>query len=305
MSSRVLVGGHIAEVLALHGPVVALESTIFSHLGLPAPHNRHALERCLAAVRTGGAEPALTAVLDGQPTLGVDASAHDLICGPARKVAARDLGVAAAQRWSYGATTVSASLALAAACGVPVFATGGIGGVHRDANETGDVSADLDALARHQVITVSAGAKVFLDLARTLEHLEMLSVPVIGWRCSEFPAFHAASSGLPVPSTADDATEIAEIAETHWQLGGGGVLVVAPVPEADALDLDEVMAASTDAIAATDASGVRGAGVTPAVLERLAALTDGRAITANLSLAANNAAIAAGIAAAIAERARR
>ena len=301
MSTSIVVGDEIAEILALREPVVALESTIFSELGLPPPHNRSALDRCLVAVRTGGAQPAVTAVLDGQPTLGVDESTHELICGPARKVAARDLAVAMTQRWPFGATTVSASLTLAAGCGVRAFATGGIGGVHRGANDTGDISADLDALARHQVVTVCAGAKVFLDLARTLEHLETLSVPVIGWRCDELPAFHARSSGLPVPVTVDDADEVAAIARSHWRLGGGGVLVVAPVPEADAMELDEVMAASSEAIAAAEASGVRSAAVTPAILDRMAALTEGRSITANLSLAENNASIAAGIATAIAD----
>ena len=301
MSSTVVVGDEIAEVLALHGAVVALESTIFSELGLPAPHNREALERCLAAVRAGGAQPAVTAVLDGRPTVGVDESTHEIICGPARKVAARDLGTAAAQRWSFGATTVSASLALAAACGVQAFATGGIGGVHRGADRSGDISADLDALARHRVVTVCAGAKVFLDLARTLEHLEMLSVPVLGWRCDELPAFHARSSGLPVPVTVDEPDEVAAIADGHWRFGGGGVLVVAPVPEADAVALDEVLAASSEATTAAEAAGIRGAAVTPAVLERLAALTDGRAIAANLSLAEHNASIAAQIAVAIAD----
>ncbi|MGI9612125.1 MAG: pseudouridine-5'-phosphate glycosidase [Acidimicrobiales bacterium] len=299
MSNPVAIGEHIAEVLALDGAVVALESTIFSELGLPAPHNREALSRCVAAVRAGGAEPALTAVLDGRPTLGVDEAVHDVVCGPARKVASRDLGIAAAQRWPYGATTVSASLTLAAACGVRSFATGGIGGVHRGAGESGDVSADLDGLARHQVVTVSAGAKVFLDLPRTVEHLETLSVPILGWRCDEFPAFHARSSGIPLATTVNDAEELAGIASTHWRLGGGGVLVVAPVPEADAVDLDDVLAASTEAIAVTEATGVRGPAVTPAVLERLMELTDGRAIGANLSLAENNAAIAAEIAVAL------
>ena len=299
MSNPVAIGEKIAEVLALEGAVVALESTIFSELGLPPPHNAEALNRCIAAVRGGGAEPALTAVLDGQPTLGVDETAHDVICGPARKVASRDLGLAAAQRWLYGATTVSASLTLAAACGVRSFATGGIGGVHRGAGETGDISADLDALARHQVVTVSAGAKVFLDLPRTVEHLESLSVPVLGWRCDEFPAFHARSSGIPLATTVNEAEELAAIASTHWRLGGGGLLVVAPVPEADAVDLDDVLAASTEAVSATEASGIRGPAVTPAVLERLMELTEGRAIGANLSLAENNAGIAAQIAVAL------
>ena len=173
--------------------------------------------------------------------------------------------------------------------------------MHRGASTTGDISADLDALARHPVVTVSAGAKVFLDLPRTVEHLEMLSVPVLAWRCDELPAFHAVSSGIPLPISVDDADEVAAIARTHWQLGGGGVLVVAPVPEADAVPLDDVIAASAEAVDAADATGVRGPAVTPAVLERLMTLTEGRAITANLSLAENNAAIAASIATALSE----
>jgi pseudouridine-5'-phosphate glycosidase len=282
------------------GPVVALESTIFSELGLPSPHNREALDRCLAAVATRRATAALTAVIDGEAMVGVEPGHHDLICGPARKVAARDLPVAIAQRWPYGATTVSAALRLAATAGVATFATGGIGGVHRGAELTGDISADLDALARHPVVAVSAGAKVFLDLSRTAEHLETLSVPVLGWRCDELPAFHARSSGIPLAHRVETATEVAAIARAHWELGGGGLLVVAPVPAADALDRDELLAAAAEAVARTEAGGIRGGDVTPAVLAELAELTGGRSIAANLSLAENNAGIAAEIAVALA-----
>ena len=172
----------VAEALEAAGPVVALETTIFSELGLPAPSNREALDRVIAAVTGGGAVPALTAVLDGELRVGIDEAAHDRLCGPARKVAARDLAVALAGGWDYGATTVSASVTLAAAAGIEVFATGGIGGVHRGWATTGDISADLPALARHPVVTVTAGAKVFLDLAATVEYLETASVPVVGWR---------------------------------------------------------------------------------------------------------------------------
>lgn len=290
----------VVEALAHHRPVVALESTIFSDLGLPAPHNREALARCLAAVTAGGATPALTAVLDGRAVIGVEPDEHDRICGPAGKVAARDLAVAMGQRWSFGATTVSASLRLAAAAGIDVFATGGIGGVHRGASHSGDISADLDALARWPVITVSAGAKVFLDLARTVEHLETASVPVLGWRCQEFPAFHARSSGIALRHRVDTAAEVAAIALAHWALGGGGILVVAPVPPAEALPLDEVEAASEEAIRRAEEAGAAGSDVTPAILAGMVELTTGRVIAANLSLAEHNAQVAAAIAVALA-----
>ncbi|MGA1261581.1 MAG: pseudouridine-5'-phosphate glycosidase, partial [Ilumatobacteraceae bacterium] len=177
--STIRVSPEVADALADQRAVVALESTIFSNLGLPSPANREALTRCIAAVRAAGAVPAVTAVLDGVARVGLVDHEHDRILGAARKVAERDLAVAIGESWQFGATTVSASLALAARVGVQVFATGGIGGVHRGAELHGDVSADLPALARHSVVTVSAGAKSFLDLPRTLEMLETLSVPVI------------------------------------------------------------------------------------------------------------------------------
>ncbi|MFM8264625.1 MAG: pseudouridine-5'-phosphate glycosidase, partial [Acidimicrobiia bacterium] len=174
------IAAEVADALTARRAVVALESTIFSNLGLPSPANREALDRCIAAVRSHGAVPAVTAVIDGVARVGLEVAEHERILGPARKVAERDLAIAIAERWEVGATTVSASLALAALAGISVFATGGIGGVHRGAELHGDVSADLSALARHPVVTVSAGAKSFLDLPRTLEMLETLGVPVVG-----------------------------------------------------------------------------------------------------------------------------
>ncbi len=280
---------------------VALESTIFSHLGLPSPHNLEALDRCLSAVRAGGADPRITAILDGVAHVGVDEDRHEQICGPARKVAARDLGVAIGQRWAYGATTVSASLTLAASEGIEVFATGGIGGVHRGWTDTADISADLGALASLPLVTVSAGAKIFLDLAATLERMETDSVVVLGWQTDEFPAFHARSSGLPVPHRVDSADEVARIARAHWALGGGGVLVAAPVPEDAALDLVQLEMAVDAALDAAEASGVAGPAITPAVLGALADATDGESVPTNLALAENNARIAAAIAVALAE----
>lgn len=298
MTPPVAISPLVADALASDRPVVALESTIFSEFGLPSPANREALRRVGAALVDRGALPALTAVLDGTARVGVDDAELDRICGPARKVAWRDLGVALARCYDYGATTVSATVALAQAAGVSVFATGGIGGVHRDDAVSGDVSADLDAIARHRVITVTAGAKVFLDLAKTVERLETLSVPVIGFGTDEFPAFHARSSGVGLSLRCDEPAEVAEIARHHWALGGGGVVVACPIPEAAAMNFGELQAAVDRALAGVG-DEARGPAVTPAILAELASVTDGRSVTANLALAENNAAVAAEIAAAL------
>ena len=295
----VLLSDDVAGALAGGRPVVALESTIFSNLGLPSPANAEALERCLAAISEAGAVPAVTAVLDGVARVGLGSHEHDRILGAARKTAERDLPVAIAQGWAFGATTVSASVALAAAAGVSVFATGGIGGVHRGADATGDVSADLDALAHHPVITVCAGAKAFLDLGRTLEYLETVGVPVLGWRHDDFPAFYTRSSGLPVPHRVESADEVAEVLANRTR-HGSGVLVGVPIPQDDELDPVELDAALAEALADCAAAGITGAAVTPFVLGRIAQVTDGRSIPANLALAENNARVAAAIAVAVA-----
>lgn len=292
------VSEEVADALADGRPVVALESTIFSHLGLPSPANAEALARCLAAVRDGGAVPAVTAVLDGRARVGLGEDEHERILGPARKAAERDVAVAVAQRWEFGATTVSASVALAAAAGVPVFATGGIGGVHRGAEITGDVSADLDAIAHHPVVTVCAGAKAFLDLGRTLEYLETVGVPVLGWHHDWFPAFYTRSSGLPVPHRVESATEVSAILAARTR-PGTGVLVTVPIPEADELDAAELDDVLTTALRDAEQAGITGAAVTPFVLGRIGEATAGRSVPANLALAENNARVAAEIANAI------
>ncbi|HEY5663559.1 MAG TPA: pseudouridine-5'-phosphate glycosidase [Ilumatobacter sp.] len=291
----------VAEALAAGRPVVALESTIFSHLGLPAPANATALARCLAAITGGGAVPALTAVLDGVARVGLRDDEHERILGAGRKAAERDLPVAVAQRWPFGATTVSASVALAAAAGVSVFATGGIGGVHRGVEATGDISADLDALAHHPVITVCAGAKAFLDLGRTLEYLETVGVPVLGWQHDDFPAFYTRSSGRSVPHRVETAAEVAAVLANRTR-ARSGVLLAVPIPPGDELDpaeLDDVLAR---ALADCDSAGITGAAITPFVLGRIAAATDGRSIPANLALAEHNARVAAAVAVAVAAR---
>ena len=285
----------VVAALADGKAVVALESTIFSNLGLPSPANGEALERCLSVIRSHGAVPAVTAVLDGVPRVGLAQSEHERILGTARKVAERDLAVAIGERWSFGATTVSASLALAAAAGIRVFATGGIGGVHRGAELHGDVSADLPALARHPVVTVSAGAKSFLDLPRTLEMLETLGVPVIGHRCNEFPAFTVVSSGIRLSHRVDDLDTLARIALVRLSMGGG-MLVCTPVPAAEAIEADVMNAAITRALSEAERKGVTGPAVTPIVLAEIAHETSGEAVRANLALAENNASLAANLA---------
>ena len=291
----------VTETLAAGGAVVALESTIFSNLGLPSPANAEALHRCLDAIRGSGAVPAVTAVLDGVVRVGLDATEHERILGPARKAAERDVPVAVAQRWDFAATTVSASVAIAAAAGVSVFATGGLGGVHRGAEVSGDVSADLDALANHRVVAVSAGAKAFLDLPRTLEYLETLGVPVLGWRHDWFPAFYTRSSGLPVAHRVESAGEVADIFGSLTRPSSGMLLTV-PIPADAELDPAELDVALEAALGECERAGITGAAITPFVLGRIADATEGRSVPANLALAEHNAAVAAEVAVAIAER---
>ncbi len=226
----------VADALADRLPVVALESTIFSEFGLPPPVNRECLEACVAAVRAGGAVPALTVVLDGEARVGLDEVDWERVLLADRKLGARDVPVAVAGGWPSGATTVSGALSLAAAAGVAVFATGGIGGVHRDATETGDISADLPAIARYPVTTVTAGAKAFLDLPRTVEYLETLGVPVLGLQTDEFPAFYSRTSGVPLPHRVETPAEAAAVVRAARDLGhDGGLLLAVPVPEEAAM----------------------------------------------------------------------
>lgn len=297
MNDNFRVSDEVSEALAKGKAVVALETTIFSHLGLPSPKNAEALERCLGTIRGEGAVPAITAVLDGVARVGLDPSEHTRILGAARKIGEREIALAIAQSWEFGATTVSASLLLAARAGIKVFATGGIGGVHRGVSEHGDISADLGALASHPVVTVCAGAKSFLDLPRTLEHLETIGVPVIGVACDEFPAFTVHSSGLPIPARVDDVAELARFASAHWALGRtGGILTCVPVPIPDSLDKSLVDRVIDESLRAASDAGVEGPAVTPFVLARIAEATGFASVGANLSLAANNARVAAELA---------
>jgi pseudouridine-5'-phosphate glycosidase len=289
---------HIADAIRRGAPVVALETSVLSQ-GLPIPHNADAARQMVAAVEREGAIAAMTAVAGGYATLGLTSEelARFLAREGVRKVSARDLAACMVQG-ADGATTVAASLALAYAGGIAVFATGGIGGVHRGAPF--DESADLQALAHTPVITVCAGAKSILDLPATLERLETLGVPVVGYRTSELPGFFTVGTGLRVPQRADTPEEIARIARTHWALGQrSAILVVQPPPAHAALDRAMVDAAVAGAVRQADATGVSGAALTPFLLGAVLAATDGRSLPANLALLESNASLAARIAVAL------
>lgn len=289
----------VVAALADGRPVVALESTISSTLGLPVPFNAEVLDRCVRVIENGGGTAAITAVIDGVARVGLGPEEYERVLSATKKCAERDLPVALAERWDVGVTTVSATVALCAAAGVRVFATGGIGGVHRQDHLTGDVSADLGAIARHCVVVVTAGAKAFLDLAKTAELLDTLSVPVLGLRTDEFPAFYSRSSGIAVHRRIEDATIAARVLEARLELGlPGGVIVANPIPESAEIPSAEIAAAIEIALSDAARAAIVGAALTPFILGRIADVTGGRSIPANLALAENNARVATEIAAA-------
>ena len=292
----IVLGDEVKTAIQAQQAVVALESTIFSTFGLPSPFNAEALQMCLSAVRRSGAVPALTAVLDGVIWAGVPEQLHERVLGATVKVAARDLAVASSQRIVAGATTVSSSVLIAHKVGIDVFATGGIGGVHRESQITGDISSDLNAIAQYPVTVVSAGAKAFLDLPRTLEYLETQSVPVVGWRTRDFPAFYTRESGLQILHRVEDATEAAELHCDRRDLGQGGVLVVVPIPLEAELDSSRINQAIENSLTEVRLRGLAGPQVTPHVLAAVEKATEGESVAANLALAEHNADIAGQIA---------
>jgi pseudouridine-5'-phosphate glycosidase len=298
---HLVVAEEVAAAQAAGRPVVALESTIFSGFGLPEPANRTCLERCLDAVRDAGAVPALTAVLDGVARVGLDEDERGRVLTAEDKLGARDLGPAVAARTAAGATTVSAALLLAQAAGIEVFATGGIGGVHRDVERTLDVSHDLVALSRYRVVTVTAGAKAFLDLPRTVEHLETLGVPVLGFGTDEFPAFWSRRSGVRGLRRVDRAPQAAAAIEAARALGyTGGIVLAVPIPASEEIPAEELAPAIEAGLAEAARRSATGGAVTPVVLEALAESTGGRTVPANLALAENNARVGAEVATALA-----
>jgi pseudouridylate synthase len=289
-----------AAVSARQG-VVALESTVIAH-GLPSPHNVETARDCESEVRLSGALPATIGVVAGRAVVGLDDQQIQSIAkGPGvAKVNLANLAHVIAEK-GWGATTVAASVHVANLSGIRVFATGGVGGVHRGASDSFDISADLMALARYPVITVCAGAKAILDLPKTMEVLETLGVPVIGYQTDELPAFYSRSSGLKLDLRADGARQIAKTVLTHWRMGfSTGALVVVPVPAEDEVPANEIKDVVDEALEAAAREGVAGRGVTPFLLSRIAAKTGGRALRANIALLKNNARIAGAIAVALA-----
>ena len=285
----------VADALAWGRPVVALESSVLAQ-GLPIPANREAAERMTSAAARGGALAAVTAVVQGVCTLGLDGEELErfLRRDGIRKVSARDLPVAVAQR-ADGATTVAASLSIASAAGASVFATGGIGGLHRDAPF--DESADLDELSRTPMVVVCAGAKAILDLPATIERLETLGVTVVGYRTDEMPGFFTRSTGLRVSARAESAGAIADIHRAARSLGRSqATLVVQPPPADVALDRATVDRAVARALDEARAGDIRGAAVTPFLLGAVERATEGRSLAANLALLDENAFLAGAIA---------
>jgi pseudouridylate synthase len=289
----------IRAALASNQPVVALESTVISH-GLPYPHNLDLARAMEGEVRDQQALAATIGVVAGVPTVGMsDADVERFaVAQGILKLSRRDIGYAVALERD-GATTVAATMALAALAGVRVFATGGIGGVHRNAHETWDISADLTELARTPVLVVCAGAKAILDLPATIEYLETAGVPVLGLGTDEFPAFYSATSGLPV-ARIETAAQVARVWRAHCVLGGGsGMLLTVPPPTEVALPPEEIEAAIRRALAKADAAGVRGQAVTPFLLAAVAEETHGESMRTNIALLRQNARVAGQVAQAI------
>jgi pseudouridine-5'-phosphate glycosidase len=291
----------VAEALRAGDPVVALESTVLTH-GLPQPVNFELARHAEAEIRSQRVIPATIAIYKGIVKVGLtDVELERLALDPqAMKVSRRDLAVAASTAMN-GGTTVAATMFIAHAAGIQVFATGGIGGVHR--GEAGDISADLPELQRTPVAVVCAGAKSILDLPRTLEWLETAGIPVLGWQTDTFPAFFSRSSGLPIHKRVDTVGEAAVIITKHWEMGlRSGVLLCVPCPEETAVPIEQAEAVIEEAEAEAERRSIKGNYLTPFLLDYLSKKTDGATLESNLALLQNNARLAANLARAIQEQ---
>ncbi len=284
----------IAEARAQRKPIVALESTIITH-GMPYPRNVETAQMVEDAVRSAGAVPATIAVVDGRIRVGLDAKEIDRLgqlSGGVVKASRRDLAPVAARHGSAG-TTVAATMFIAEQAGIEIFATGGIGGVHRGAAETFDISADLVELSRTRVAVVCAGAKSILDIEKTLEFLETQGVAIVGYRCDEFPAFYARSSGFRLEHRCDGLRDLAQMIRYQRAIGPGGLLIANPVPEDQALEQAMIERRIAEAVAEAKEQGVGQKEATPFLLQRVVELTGGRSLEANVALIRNNAILAA------------
>jgi len=291
------IGNEVKRALERGKPVVALESTIITH-GMPYPQNVQTARDVEQVVRDEGGVPATIALLDGIIRVGLTGGELERL-GQEKgcvKISRRDIAAAIVQKKS-GGTTVAGTMICAAKVGIRFFATGGIGGVHRGGEETFDISADLEELSRTPVAVISAGAKAILDLPKTLEYLETAGVPVIGFGTDEFPAFYSRESGLKAPLRFDDEGLLAKMLVTHWELGlNSGVLIANPIPAEDEFAGKSVGKAIETALAEADKSGVKGAAVTPFLLDKVYKATRGKSLEANIALVKNNARLAARLA---------
>jgi pseudouridine-5'-phosphate glycosidase len=303
--SPITLSADVAEALRLHKPVVALESTIITH-GMPYPQNLAMARQVEEDCRAHGAVPATIAVLDGQILVGMSAAQLGALSDARQplKLSRADLGFAVAMGRT-GGTTVAGTMICAALAGIAVFATGGIGGVHRGGEASLDISADLEELARTAVTVVCAGAKAILDLPRTLEYLETRGVPVVGFGTDHLPAFWSRRSPWRLPMRADNAEDVAALMAARQALGlGGGMLITNPIPEADEIAYETMAVLVDQALEDARLQRIEGKAVTPFLLSRLLALSNGASLTANIALVRNNVRVAAAIARAVVERSR-
>lgn len=287
----------VGQALRDGTPVVALESTIISH-GMPYPQNVEMATSVEGLIRSEGAVPATIAIFDGVPKVGLSEADLELLATSpeVQKMSLRDIPYVISRRL-HGATTVASTLRFASLVGITTFVTGGIGGVHRGAQQSFDISADLTEMSLTDVAVVSAGVKSILDIGLTLETMETLSIPVITYQSDEFPSFYSRSSGFDTPMRLDTPAEVAALMRAKWDLGlRGGVCIANPVPEADEFPADEISSIIEGAVAELDAKEISGKDATPFMLGRIAEITGGKSLTANIALVENNAVLGARVA---------